>query len=180
MKVINILAISLIISLVFVSCQGNKKSERQVIADKIQYDVFIKGSNPDYDWWIDNLPGPQRESFVDWIFESAESGVLEARDYFDNPLTPENIKSIGIDSIYLSLMRESPPFDVYDTLVITHLEKEDVTKVRFLEKWYLSGDGLGIDKEIIAVAPVLEKFDERGQFVANQPLFWLYLENGRK
>ncbi|MDZ7743423.1 MAG: hypothetical protein U5Q03_17220 [Bacteroidota bacterium] len=33
-----------------------------------------------------------------------------------------------------------------------------------------------MEKEVIGIAPVLERKDENGNFLANHPLFWLYFE----
>lgn len=172
-----LIVILLSVGLAFlIACDGSDENKENLITEKIQYDVLIKSPNPDYDWWINNLPGPQRDKVVDWIFEKALSGELKAIDYFNKPLTPEDIKKIGVDTIYQTLLRDYPPFEEYDTLIVTHLEINDITKVRFLEQWYWDDDGDEIEKEVIAIAPVIEKRDGDGKFIANHPLFWLYFE----
>ncbi|MDZ7743422.1 MAG: hypothetical protein U5Q03_17215 [Bacteroidota bacterium] len=113
----------LAVSIMF-SCQNRQKQDaRQLIAEKMQYDVFIKNPNPDYDWWIENLPGPQREDLLEWIFDVAESGEMQVYDYFDKALSPEEVRNIGVDTIYQALMRTEPPFETYDTMITTSLEK---------------------------------------------------------
>lgn len=158
------------------SCEEKKTEKPEPLTGKIQYDVYVKSPNPDYDWWINNLPGPKRDDLINWIFDVAYSGKLKAYDYFNQPLTTEDVKNIGKDTIYRTLMRTKPPFEKYDTMVVTQLEKSDVTKVRFLEEWYLNKDNNTFEKKIIAIAPVIERFDAEGNFLANQPLFWLYLD----
>lgn len=162
----------------FVACSAPEVNERELITEKIQYDVSIKNLNADYDWWIENLPGPQREKLIDWIFEKARKGELPAYDYFNKAISPEKIERIGTDTIYRTLTRDYPPFEEYDTLIVTHLEMKDITKVRFLERWYWNEDREGIEKEVIGIAPVLQKLDAKGNFIANYPLFWLYLVEG--
>ena len=72
-----------LVAVVFNSCMQEKT---QLVTEKIQYDVNIKSPDPDYDWWIQNLPGPQRENLVDMIMDGALSGKFQAYDYFNNPM----------------------------------------------------------------------------------------------
>ena len=74
-----------LVAVVFNSCMQEKT---QLVTEKIQYDVNIKSPDPDYDWWIQNLPGPQRENLVDMIMDGALSGKFQAYDYFNNAITP--------------------------------------------------------------------------------------------
>lgn len=167
----------ILVALITTACDpGNSKDRLIPITNKIQYDVYIDSPNPDYDWWINNLPGPQRDELVEWIFDMAYNGKLQAYDYFRQPLTTDQVKNVGIDTIYLSLMRETKPYDVYDTMVIHAFDRNDVNKVRFLEEWSFNEAKNAIFKEVVAIAPVLERFDAEGNFIANEPLFWLYFE----
>ncbi len=166
----------LILVVILVSCTEKTTEKAEPLTNKIQYDVYVKSPNPDYDWWINNLPGPKRENLVNWIFDVAYSGEINAYDYFNQPMTVEDIKNIGRDTIYKTLMRAEPPFEKYDTMVVNQLEREDVTKVRFLEEWYLDEERNTFEKKVVAIAPVIEIFDQDGNFLANQPLFWLYMD----
>ncbi|MCF8228122.1 MAG: hypothetical protein K9G58_14425 [Bacteroidales bacterium] len=177
MRTSKIAGILIFFFIVMISCQNEPTEEqRELITEKVQYDVFIKSPNSDYDWWIENLPGPQREDLVEWIFDAAESGDMQAYDYFDNELSPEDIKNIGVDTIYQTLRRTEAPFEEYDTMIVTNLETKNISKIRFLERWYFDDDRDAIEKEVIGIAPVLERKDAEGRFLANHPLFWLYFE----
>ena len=57
MKKLTIFLTAILIMQLITSCMQKK---REVVTEKIQYDVNIKSPDPDYDWWIQNLPGPQR------------------------------------------------------------------------------------------------------------------------
>ncbi len=175
MKTIKSLLFIIISMLIITSCNNNE-TELIPVTSKIQYDVYIESPNPDYDWWISNIPGPQRDDLVNWIFEMAYNGKLEAFDYYNQPLTPGEVKNIGFDTVYMTLMRTAEPYEMYDTMVVYSFERSDVVKVRFLEEWYYDDNQESIIKKVLAVAPVLEKYDEAGDFIANQPLFWLYFD----
>ena len=51
----------LFLVLLFSACRQNRE---EIITKRIQYDVNIKSPDPNYDWWIQNLAGEQREHLV--------------------------------------------------------------------------------------------------------------------
>ena len=104
-KIINLILLVSVLIAGF-ACQ---QSEKEIIANKIQYDVNIKSPDPDYDWWIQNLPGPQREKLVDLIVDGAVSGKFKAYDYFYSPLTAFEVASILSDTSFYTLVDEEPP-----------------------------------------------------------------------
>ena len=156
---------------VVISCQ-QKEKEKLLITERIQYDVPVKNQNPDDDWWVENIVGPQREKFIKTIMDKAYSGEMPAYDYFNDPLTPEQVKRIGIDTLYQTLMRTTPPYDEYDTMIITKIDYDDITKIRFLEEWTIDEETLEINKKIFGIAPVVV-INLSGKDY-NMLLFWLY------
>ncbi len=178
MKITKRSLIILLLTAILFSCEYKKDEERKIITSRIQYDVYIKSPDSQYVWWRENIPGPDREKLVNWIMDKAYSGDIEAYDYFNKPLTVEQVKSIGKDTIYRTLMRTEAPFEKYDTMVVKSLELQDIKKIRFLEEWYYDKNNDLINKEIIGVSPVIERYNDEGEFIANQPLFWLYFKEG--
>ena len=151
------------------SCQQGKK---EVVTERIQYDVNIKSPDPDYDWWIQNLPGPQREKLVGTILTGALDGKFQAYDYFNNPITAAEVSSILSDTTIIRLTQVEPPYESYDSLVIYNIVKEDILRIRFLEEWRMNPDDLSFEKKIVGIAPVARRVVmdmERWQ-----PLFWIY------
>jgi len=106
---------------VFLSACEQESVEKNYITERIQYDVKIKGDDPEADWWIDNIVGPDREKFVKHLIEKAQNGEIKAYDYFNNPLTPEQVNQIGVDTLVQTLRRTVEPYDEYDTMIITKL-----------------------------------------------------------
>lgn len=167
----------IVFTLIIATSCDTKKPDQEIVTERIQYDVIINNQEKNYDWWIDNIPGPQRENLINWIFENAYSGKLSVYDYFNQPLSPEEIRSAGTDTLLLTLKRITEPFEEYDTTIVKKLDKRDINKVRFLEVWYFDKNKKAIEKKVLAIAPVREKYDEQGNFLANEPLFWLYFNN---
>ena len=160
--------------LVGYSCRQSNKVK---IAEKIQYDVNIKSPDPDYDWWIQNLPGPQREKLVNAIIDGAISGKFKAYDYFYSPLTPGEVASIISDTSYFTLVEEEPPYTERDTMVVYNILKEDIQRIRFLEEWYIDPENLSTEKKVLGLAPIVKRIDITGT-ERWQPLFWVFIDEG--
>ncbi len=154
-------------------CQQKKAGD--VIANKIQYDVSIVSPDPDYDWWIQNLPGPQREKLVDMIIDGAKSGKFQAYDYFNQPISPQEVASILSDTTFFSVVDENPPYEENDTMVVYNIKRADVMRIRFLEEWIIDPNTLEIEKKVLGIAPIARRIDAMG-IERWQPLFWIYTD----
>ena len=164
---------AIVLLTVFSSC---KRDQKEIITQKIQYDVNIKSPDPSYDWWIQNLPGPQRENLVDMILDGALSGKFQAYDYFNDPITPYDVSKILSDTSALTLKSQEPPYEYYDTLIVYQITRDDILKIRFLEEWRIDPATLKFDKKILGMAPVARRLDDAGN-ERWQPLFWIYTDD---
>ncbi len=160
------------ISIFLVACQQH---EKEIITEKIQYDVNIKSPDPDYDWWIQNLPGPQREKFVDMIIDGALSGKYQAYDYYNQPISAGDVKLILSDTSFYTIVDEEPPYTERDTMVISNIFHEDILRIRFLEEWRIDPNTLQVEKKILGIAPIARRPDLMG-IERWQPLFWIYTD----
>jgi hypothetical protein len=167
-------AFLLLILTSLISCSGSAKKE--VLTSKIQYDVPVSNNNPQLDWWVNNLEGSKREPFLKRIMEAAENGEVRVFDYFNNPLNPEQVKSMGTDTVYQTLMRTYPPYEEYDTVIIRSVSYRDIVKIRFMEEWAWDTKTLEIEKKILAIGPVTQKEIAGESFT--QLLFWISLDEG--
>ena len=160
--------------LVFSSC-NRQEQQPEVLASKIQYDVPIVGNNPQLDWWINNLEGSSREPFIKRLMEVALEGKISIYDYFNKPMTPAQLKSSLSDTIFQTLVRNQPPYEEYDTVIIKTVDYRAIDKVRFLEEWSWDPDSMELTKHILGFGPVIET-EIAGQHY-NRLLFWIYLDN---
>jgi len=167
-----VLAMVLILSM----CKREAEDTRTMITKKIQYDVPIISTDPDFDWWIKNIGGEDREALVNNIFDRVLSGDVKAYDYFNAPLSVKQVKNLLADSIHQTLMRPYEPYAEYDTLIIKEILPKDVSMLRFLEEWKYDEKTLAIDKKIYGICPVIEVV-VNGQKVT-RPLFWVYTDEG--
>lgn len=174
MRKIVVLTIFLCSIFIFNFC--TQTGTKRLLTEKIQYDVSIKSPNPDYDWWVQNIERPQREKFTLNLIESAYNGKIKVFDYFNNPLSINEVKSIGVDTTYRTLTRDFPPYSEFDTIIVSRFKISDITKIRFLEEWFLDEKTFVIEKKVIGIAPLVDKYDANGNFLGLQLLFWIYPE----
>ncbi len=162
-----------ILAVVLVSCK--QKPTKDIITKKIQYDVNIKSPDANWDWWIQNIVGPDREKLVDLIMDGALSGKFQAYDYFSDSISPAAIKWMLADTFYLTYKRSTPPYDEYDTTVIMKITRDDILRIRFLEEWSIDPNTMQFDKKVMGIGPVARRIDLSGT-ERWQPLFWIYTD----
>ncbi len=156
--------------LLFSSC--HTKNE-EIITKKIQYDVNIKSPHPEYDWWIQNLVGPQREKLVETILQGAVSGKFKVYDYFYQPLSRHAVARILTDTVAVKVREPMPPYAMKDTLIIRHIGVKDIRRLRFMEAWHINPKTMQFTKTVEGIAPVARRVDAEGN-VRWQPLFWIF------
>ncbi len=159
-----------------VSCHQPAMDKMTLITERIQYDVDIKSPDPDFDWWVQNIEGSKREVFIRQVMEAAYEGKVRTFSYFNEPLTPRQVREIGFQSDTLTFQRAVPPYDFYDTVVERRINFQDITRFRFLEEWYMDPKSFGITKKVVGIAPVLRRYTENGEWMGYMPLFWIYFD----
>jgi hypothetical protein len=173
MKRINIV-IFISLSVFLLSC-SDKNGPGVISVKRIQYDVPVISEDLGQQWWVNNLEGSVREELLRTMFEKAMSGDIPVYDYFHTLIKPDEVALIGRDTIYQSLKRTYPPYDDYDTMVVTSLSYRDVSKIRFLEEWEINRNNLRVEKKVVGMAPVHVR--EYGDESYNQVLFWFYFDD---
>lgn len=166
-----LIAFSLFITM---GCRPSEEKDT-IEVKRIQYDVMIKNDDPTALWWANNLEGSVREEVLGELFQKAYSGEIQVYDYFMNPLTPQQVRKIGSDTIYKTMMREYPPYEEFDTMVVTSISIRDISALRFLEEWKIDRLDLSVDKRVVGLGPVyLRKYGEE-QY--KELLFWTYFDS---
>lgn len=158
--------------LLFISgCQPGAEDR---ITEKIVYDVQIKNTDANADWWQNNLPGPARDELVKKLMDGAKSGKVAVCDENGELISPEEAANIGIEITTMSFQRPEPPYDYFDTIVRSEIDYRDITRIRFMEEWYYDDRHNLIDKYVVAMAPVVENYGPDGKFRGYEALFWVF------
>jgi hypothetical protein len=163
---------AIFLTLAMLNSCSDKSSGHEILASKIQYDVPVINNDPRLDWWINNIEGSRREPFLQRIMEAAGQGEFSVYDYFNQPLTPLQVQSQIIDTVYRTLVRNYPPYEEYDTMIVSAITYRDITKIRFLEEWSWEPGSLEINKKVLAIGPLVQYTVAGENF--NRLLFWIY------
>jgi len=162
------------------ACNGKKDKTdnkgNKLLTERIQYDVLIKTPDPDMDWWVQNIEGSKREGFVKTFINLASEGKVKAYDYFNNPLTTEQVKNIDKRIDTVSVPDPKDPSKIRDTVVKSNLDIQKITKVRFLEEWSLDEKKMNFEKKVVGMMLMKENYDENAQLRGYSPLFWIYFD----
>lgn len=156
------------------SC-SRQDARQQLLTERIQYDVPVSSSDPQLDWWVNNIEGSRREPFLKRIVEAAEKGEVRVYDYFNEPLTPDQVLSLGTDTVYQTLLRSYPPYEEYDTMIVNRVTWRDITKIRFIEEWTWAPGDLQVSKKVLGLGPVIQRQVAGESY--NQLLFWIYTDD---
>lgn len=125
---------------------------------------------------------PERPLF-DIITEAAESEELTVysteNDKFTKPLLPEEVNSIlyRIDTV---VTWEPETYDEEIQIVRTATYYEDIQRFRTKEIWFFNSKISKMDARIIGIAPIKNVEDDAGNFLFEQPLFWVYFPELRE
>jgi len=163
-----------IIALIFIYSCETKTGE--IITEKIIYEVQIKNTDANSDWWKNNLPGPGRDKLVTRIMDGVKAGEIVACNENRVPLSKDEAANIGTETVSISFQRPEPPYDTYDTIIRGELNYRDITRIRFMEEWYYDTGNNLIEKKVIGIAPVVENYGPDGKFRGYEALFWVFGE----
>jgi Gliding motility associated protein GldN len=149
----------------------------KVITERIAYDAYIV--NP-YDYkQIENYNSINKETrkkYIGLLFDIATNEETQAYDYFFEPISAEYINLMIDSKDTISIMEHEPPYETYDTVVDVSIHAEDVSKIRFMEKWSINTATMQMKKEIVGVALLYSSYGEDGYFRGYVHMFWLFFD----
>ena len=171
MKKLTIYSLFIVLAAMAISCSNGKGA---LLTERIQYDVTIKSPEVDLAWFVQNLEGPKREKMIQAVIETARSGKFKIYDVMSNKLmTNEDVLEVGTRTDILTLQRQYEPYEDYDTILKRELQLSDISRMRFLEEWYMNEKDGFITKKVIAICPMAESYTETGELRGYHPLFWI-------
>jgi hypothetical protein len=151
--------------IIIVSCTGQNNQERdlpppeqtgkQQVADQIIYDVVIKNHDPEDDWTEKCLAGLKRQELVDFLLDGIYNERFKAFDIFSD-------KAIPVRKV--RKMEENGEFS-----------REQVSKMQFVEEWYIDPENFTMSKRVTEVRLGIEHFDNHGLLLGHNPLFKIKL-----
>lgn len=121
--------------------------------------------------------------FFSIIVDGLKDGALTAYsvldDKFSNPISSADVEEMLFfaDTSYVV-----DPDTYEEKMVVTRNETnpEDVKRFRIKEMWFFDAESSTMRVRILGIAPIIDKLDENGNFLREQPLFWIYYPDSRE
>ena len=115
--------------------------------------------------------------FIEIILHAAYECVLQTYemmdDQFKTPLSCEDVKAIG-NSIDTELVVDPVTLEESYEVVENLLNKDHITKYRLKEDWIFDKQLSQLYVRILGIAPIMEKYDENGNYMTDLVMFWTY------
>ncbi len=131
-----------------------------------------------------NLPFKYpKEPLIDIIVNAARDGKVTVYDGLDdeftNPISPDQIGGVasGSDTIWVP---DPITGEMIKTVIVNEIDFTKVNKFRLKEVWYFNSVTSTLQVRIMGIAPVLDSYDEYGNFRGELPLFWAYFPDLRE
>lgn len=123
------------------------------------------------------------KSFITVIMDALKQGKITAYDISSTdellvPITYNEIIARQTDTVHKMMRRPYPPYDEYDTIIVTGFDPTQVLRLRLKEDWYFDAKRSQMLVRIEAFCPVMLK-EHNGQQVP-VPLFWVSYADARK
>lgn len=123
-------------------------------------------------------------NFIKVIMDGFKAGELaaydiETTDEMLNPISYNQFVNKQCDTTYRTFRRPYPPYEEYDTMIISQFDASLVMRCRIKEDWYFDKQRSQLMVRIIAICPVMMRELDNGERVS-QPLFWIPYESARE
>lgn len=123
-------------------------------------------------------------NFITVILDGMKEGKItayeiEPTDELLNPISYNQFMGKQSDTLYKTFRRPYPPYDEYDTMIVSQFDPTQVMRCRIKEDWYFDKQRSQLMVRIIAICPVKMIELESGEKFP-QPLFWIPYESARE
>jgi gliding motility associated protien GldN len=129
-----------------------------------------------------NLPfSYPNQTFFDIINKAVLEGKIRAystaNDHFTMPLTKENVKEMIVRKDTITVFNDLGEEEV--KVVDNELGSDAVQKFKIKEDWFFDKESGTMEVRILGFAPLLDVYDENGNFRFTRPLYWVYYPDCR-
>ena len=131
-----------------------------------------------------NLPFryPERYFFT-ILMDAALDGEITAYsvedDKFTNPLRPDELQNM-ISSVDTITTFDPETYEEKIEVVQNDMNPNEIQRYRIKEVWFFDEETSTMKVRVLGIAPLLDVNDDNGNFLYEQPLFWVYYPEARK
>ncbi len=134
-------------------------------------------------FYFPTVPQQNWKSFITVIMDALKQGKITAYDVSSTdellvPITYNEIIARQTDTIHKMMRRPYPPYNEYDTIIVTRFDPTRVLQLRLKEDWYFDSKRSQMMVRIEAFCPVMLK--EHNGHLVPVPLFWVSYADARK
>lgn len=104
---------------------------------------------------------------------TAYDNTILNSDQFLAELTADKVRLIG-NSIDTSWQINAITLEDEQVIIENKLEWNKIVKYKIKEDWFFDEETSTFQVRIIGLAPVLETFDENGNFIGDETMYWIY------
>lgn len=121
-----------------------------------------------------------QQALIEILHTAAIAGEIRAfdntvanGDQFKVLLAKEDIKKIGssVDTIWTM---NPYTFEQVPTVVSNKFDFSKVSKFKLKEDWFFNSATSSLEVRIIGIAPLMAVFDDNGNYLGDETLYWLY------
>jgi len=131
-----------------------------------------------------NLPFAYPEKpFFTILMEAAVEGDINVYstddDKFSFRLEPDEVASMGatVDTV---ITFDPETYEEQVQVVRNEINPEDVKQFRVKEIWFFDEESSVLKQRILGIAPLIDVFDDNGNFRFTKPMFWVYYPDCRE
>lgn len=133
-----------------------------------------------------NLPFKYpKKPFIDLLISAVESGEVPAfsanDDDFKYPMSAKEALAMAgstTDTVYVP--DAANPDILVPTVVTKEFDFEKVNRYRIKEVWYFNKQSSTMQVRVMGIAPIVDDFDEWGNFRGTKAIFWCYFPSLRE
>lgn len=125
----------------------------------------------------------EKKPFINILLEAAKSGNIQAytvdNDEFTTALTQEEMQQLG-SSVDTIITFDPETFEQIISIVVNDLNPSDVKQYRLKEVYFFDEERSDLGVRILGIAPIVNRYDDNGNFLNSGPMFWTYYPEMRK
>lgn len=126
----------------------------------------------------------EKEPFIKILISHAHKGDIQLYGTMDDgaftlPLNETESKQIG-SSVDTVITFDPETFEEIVTVVVNDLNPDDIKKYRIKEVWYFDEETSTMSVRILGIAPIIQRYDDNGNFLNEGPMFWAYYPEMRE
>lgn len=118
-----------------------------------------------------------KKPLIHIILSGAEGGEIQAYnaidDHFTQLMTPSDVQSIGRGADTITVT-DPITLEEKTEVVQKELDLSLIKKFRVKEDWFFDKETSTLQVRIIGIAPIMDKYDDNGNYLGELPMFWIY------